>query len=69
LIRRKRSVALDELDAIEGYRQFFGHQLSLSRVESVTQFTLPGVGSDRTVRIDGEPAIELIAAGAVEPLG
>ena len=68
LIRRQRRVALDQLHAIERDAELFGDQLRLRGVEPVTELAFAGVGRHVAVGGDGDPRIELIAAGAVEPL-
>ena len=68
LIRRECRVALDERYAIEPYTELFGDQLCLSSVEPVPQFTLAGVGGHAAVRANGDPRIQLIAAGTIKTL-
>jgi len=45
-----------------------GDQLRLRREETMTELTLAGEGGDRVVGVHPDPAIELLAAGAIQPL-
>ena len=68
LIRRQRGVALHQFHATERDAELLGDQLRLRGVQSVAELALAGVCRHAAVGGDGDPRIELIAAGAVEPL-
>src|SRR5690349_10490212 len=66
LVGRDARVALNQLDAAEWNRQLLGNQLSLRRIQAVTELALAGERRDVAVGADRDPRVELIAAGAVE---
>jgi hypothetical protein len=68
LIGRQRGIALHQCHPAQRHAELFGHQLRLRRIEAVTELAFTGVRRHVAVRGNGNPGIELIAAGAVEPL-
>ena len=57
-------VALYEPHLGDGDGQFFGDQLDLSRLHSLTELAFSGVGSHDAVAADGDPGVELIGGCA-----
>jgi hypothetical protein len=68
LIGTERRIALNQLDAIERDAQLLGDQLCLRGVQALADLALAGKGGDAAVGIDRDPRVELVAAGAIEPL-
>src|SRR4029079_9638046 len=56
------------VDACKRYDHLLGNELRLCRVQAVSELALPRQRRHAAVRVDTNPAIELGAAGAVQPL-
>ena len=60
LIRRHRSIAIDEVDAIEWHAQFFGDELNLRRGHALPDFFFAGVRRHVAVGANRNPGIDLV---------
>jgi|GEM_PF-5123725 len=60
LIRSQRRVAVNQLDAIERYRQFLRHELLLRSRNPLAQFFFAAVSGDAAVGGDSDPRIDLV---------
>src|SRR5437773_5890743 len=61
--------ALDQLHAVQRNRKLFCHELGLRGVEPMAQLAFAGESGNAAIGVDGQPPIELIAAGSIEALG
>ena len=62
-------VALDQLHAIQRNGKLFRDQLGLRGVEPMSQLAFAGESGNAAIGGDGQPTIDLIAAGSIEALG
>ena len=62
-------VALDQLHAIQRNGKLFCHELGLRGVEPMPQLAFAGESGNAAIGGDGQPTIDLIAAGSIEALG
>src|SRR5207247_11245419 len=69
LIRGNFGVALEQLYAIQRNRKLFRHELGLCGVEPMPQLAFAGESGNAAIGVDGQPTIDLIAAGSIEALG